>query len=182
MSGPAPEVIRQLAKHEVFTTNVGFSVQRGEDLNAAAKVLIFEYAGKPVETKKRNLDGFVKEVEKRKERGKKLELSGRRAVDVLSGMSEIFLPKDKLLGSSGVFPVYFWFIRGINSSRYHRVRKFLLGFEHERAENRRLVAESPNSSAIDSELVTYDKFNRSTNDEASHSGRVEILQRRFRKA
>src|SRR5205814_8314845 len=75
MSGPAPEVIRQIAKHEVFTTNVSFGMKRGEDLNAAAKVLAFEYKGKPVETKKKNLDAFVKEVEKKDEQGKKLELS-----------------------------------------------------------------------------------------------------------
>jgi hypothetical protein len=181
MAGPAPEVIREIAKHEVFETNVRFVVKRGEDLNAAAKVLLFEYNGKPVETKKTNLDVFVRDVQQKDERGKKLELSARRAIDVLNGMSEIFLPKDKLLSSSGVFPVYYWFIRGLNSSKYHRVRSFLLDFEATRAENRRLIAEEPHSRKIDSELVTYDKFNRSTNDQASHVGRVDILQKRFRK-
>jgi len=179
MSGPAPEVIREIAKHEVFTTNVWFEVNRGQDLNAAAKLLLFEYRGKPVETKKRNLDAFVKEVGTKDEKGKKLELSGRRVVDVLAGMSEIFLPNDKLLGSAGVFPVYYWFIRGINSSRYHKVRGFLLQFEAARAENRRIIAEEPNSQKVDRELDQYDKFNRSTNDQASHVGRVEILRKRF---
>ena len=180
MSGPAPEVIRQIAKHEVFTTNVWFDVDRGQDLNAAAKLLLFEYQGRPVETKKRNLDAFVKEVEKKDEKGKKLELSGRRVVDVLNGMSEIFLPNDKLLGSAGVFPVYYWFIRGINSGKYHKVRGFLLQFEADRAENRRIIAEEPTNKKVDRELDHYDKFNRSTNDQASHRGRVEILQKRFR--
>jgi len=181
MSGPDPEVIRQIGKHEVFTTNVTFAGKRGADLNAAAKLLVFEYQGKPVETKKTNLDAFVKDVEKRDERGKKLELSARRVVDVLTGMSEIFLPHDKLLGSSGVFPVYYWFVRGINSSSYHKVRRFLLEFESQRAENRRIIAEEPSSTKIDRELDQYDKFNRSTNDEASHIGRFKILQKRFRR-
>jgi len=180
MSGPAPEVIRQMAKHEVFKTNVSFTVKRGEDLNAAAKLLIFEYSGKPVETKKTNLDAFVKQVQKKDERGKKLELSARRGVDVLTGMSGIFLPHDKLLGSSGIFPVYYWFIRGINSAQYHKVRSFLLEFERERAENRRITAEEPNSTKIDRELDQYDKYNRSTNDQTSHIERIKILQRRFR--
>jgi hypothetical protein len=180
MSGPAPEVIRQIAKHEVFKTNVSFAVKRGEDLNAAAKLLIFEYNGKPVETKKTNLDAFVKQVEKKDERGKKLELSARRGVDVLTDMSGIFLPHDKLLGSSGIFPVYYWFIRGINSVQYHKVRSFLLKFERERAENRRIIAEEPNSTKIDRELDQYDKYNRSTNDQTSHVERIKILQRRFR--
>ncbi len=151
MSGPAPEVIRQMAKHEVFKTNVSFTVKRGEDLNAAAKLL-----------------------------RKKLELSARRGVDVLTGMSGIFLPHDKLLGSSGIFPVYYWFIRGINSAQYHKVRSFLLEFERERAENRRITAEEPNSTKIDRELDQYDKYNRSTNDQTSHIERIKILQRRFR--
>jgi uncharacterized protein DUF262 len=181
MSGPAPEVIRQIAKHEVFTTNISFAVKRGADLNAAVKVLAFEYNGKPVETKKTNLDAFVKDVEAKDEQGKKLELSARRVIDVLTGVSAIFLPHDKLLGSSGVFPVYYWFVRGIDSGDYHKVRSFLLKFESDRAENRRIIAEEPNSKKIDRELDRYDKFNRSTNDQASHVGRIKILQKRFRK-
>jgi hypothetical protein len=59
MKGPAPEVIRQIAKHEFFTSYIRFDTQRGEDLNVVAKLLSFEYHGKPQPTKKADLDGFV---------------------------------------------------------------------------------------------------------------------------
>ena len=37
------------------------------------------------------------------------------------------------------------------------------------------------ASGVDRQLVEYDQFNRSTNDLASHLGRIEILKRRFAK-
>src|SRR5688572_28099930 len=42
MTGPAPEVIRQIAKHEFFRELLSFKVGRGQDLNAAAKFLLCE--------------------------------------------------------------------------------------------------------------------------------------------
>jgi hypothetical protein len=179
MAGPAPKVIREIGKHEVFLENVSFAVKRGQDLNAAAKVLLFEFQKGMLETKKRNLDEFVKTTQKKPT--ELLELAGRRVVDVLDEMSEIFLPKDKLLGSAGVFPVYYWFVRNQDEENYHHIRKFLVNFEASRKANRELVSERPDSRRIDQELIEYDNYNRSTNDQASHKGRYAILKRRFHK-
>lgn len=180
MAGPAPEVIRQIGKHEFFTTNVSFNVKRGQDLNAAAKVLLFEFYDELRETKKRNLDSFVKEMEKKQ--NLRLELAGRHVVDVLDDMSEIFLPCDKLLGSAGIVPIYYWLVRNTKEKYYHRIRKFLVEFENERRKNRQLITDEPKSSKIDQELRVYDEFNRSTNDLQSHKGRYLILEKRFRKS
>ena len=60
MSGPARVPSRHVAEHEFFTTYVAFGASRGRDLNAAAKLMMFEYQGKPSETKKRNMDQFTK--------------------------------------------------------------------------------------------------------------------------
>ncbi|MGD0536919.1 MAG: DUF262 domain-containing protein [Verrucomicrobiota bacterium] len=179
MTGPAPEVIRHIAKHDFFTNNVSFQVTRGQDLNASAKVLLFERDKDMRETKKRNLDDFVKATARRPD--DQLELSGRRVVDVLDKMSEIFLPKDKLLSSAGVFPVYYWFVRNQAEENHHRIRKFLVDFETLRKANRILISKTPASKLIDSELTEYDSFNRSTNDQRSHKGRYDILKRRFGK-
>jgi hypothetical protein len=176
MAGPAPEVIREIVKHDFFRVNVAFTVKRGQDLNAAAKVLMFEHRDRLTETKKRNLDAFVRDMAKKSDR---LELAGRHVLDVLNDMSEIFLPKDRLLGSGGVFPVYFWFIRNIGEANFHRVREFLVQFEKARKENRQLTATNPQDGNIDRELIEYDKFNRSTNDQQSHEGRYKILEKRF---
>src|ERR1019366_1218747 len=100
---------RQVAKHELFAVNVRFTTKRGQDLNAAAKILLFEFHGELRETKKKNLDNFSREMQQKP--AAELELAGRRVIDTLDSMTEIFLPKDSLLGSAGVFPVYFWLVR-----------------------------------------------------------------------
>jgi hypothetical protein len=174
MAGPAPEVIRQLIGHDFFRQSISFETKRGQDLNAAAKFLLFEFDDKPQETKKTNLDAFVKSAGTSRT---KLELSGRRVIDTLGDLTTIFLPRDRLLGSAGVLPVYYWFVRSLKESKYTSVRDFLVRFEDQRKENRQKAASG--TGRIDRELVEYDQFNRSTNDLSSHLGRVAILQRRF---
>lgn len=169
MAGPAPEVIREIARHNFFRENIKFTVKRAQDLNAAAKVLLFEHENKLAETMKGNLDAFVEDMAKKK--SDRLELSGRRVLDVLNDMAEIFLPKDRLLSSAGVFPVYYWFIRNTKESDFYRVREFLVQFEKMRRENRKLKS--------DKELLEYDDFNRNTNNQRSYEGRFNILKKRF---
>lgn len=178
MAGPVPQVIRNIAAHELFTSNVKFPVTRAQDKNAAAKLLLFEFHGDLKETKKRNLDEFVKEMSKKKQNAQ-LEVAGRRVLDVLGQMTEIFLPEDALLASAGVFPVYYWFVRNTDEKHYHCVRKFLVDFEEARRANRHLMAKDPNSPQIDRELAQYDKFNRSTDDTQSHRVRYDLLNARF---
>lgn len=177
MAGPAPDVIRQISLHEFFVTDISFGTKRGEDLNAAAKILMFEYYGKPGETKKKNLDEFVRGVVDH-DKGQ-LELAARRVVDVLDDMTTIFLPKDKILPSAGIVPVYYWMVRNISESQLFKVREFLVRFEEDRKSNRRLVNEVPESKDIDPELVEFDNYNRSTNDQRSHDERFRILMKRF---
>jgi hypothetical protein len=96
-------------------------------------------------------------------------------------MSEIFLPEDTLLGSAGVVPVYYWFVRNQDEENHHLIRKFLVEFETARKANRELISTNPDSKKMDSELTEYDNLNRSTNDQASHKGRYNILKKRFAK-
>jgi hypothetical protein len=179
MLGPAPEIARNIAHHEFFINNIRFTVSRGQDLNAVHKIMLFEYHGKLTETKRRNLDGFVRDTRDQKE---KIELAGRRVIDVLDSMSEIFLPHDHLLSSGGIFPVYYWFVREMLKTKYNHVREFLVKFEKQRIENRGLSQRDTGSNQIDKELLEYDNLNRSTNDLRSHQGRFSILVRRFRTA
>ncbi|HEY1203816.1 MAG: DUF262 domain-containing protein [Bryobacteraceae bacterium] len=177
MKGPAPALIRQIAKHEFFTADISFPVQRGDDWNAAAKMLSFEYFDELRATKKRDLNNFVKETGELPQT--RLELAGRQVVETLTDMTEIFLPKDRLLASSGVIPVYFWFVRGRRQTDLPRIREFLVQFEALRSANRDVVKQEPNSTQVDRELVEYDHYNRSTNDLQSHEGRYRILVSRF---
>jgi hypothetical protein len=176
MAGRAPEVARHMAKHQFFTDYVAFQVQRGQDLNAAMKLLSFEFSGKPQDTKKINLDAFVKTAEKQRP---KLEVAARRSYAALDDLTNIFLPRDRLLASSGILPVYYWFIHGLKADDYPAVRDFLNGFERGRKENRRKAEGGAARKEIDALFLEYDQLNRNTNDISSHVRRVEILEEKF---
>lgn len=182
MGGPVPEMIREIASQAFFVENVRFSVKRGQDLNTAAKFLLFESSEKLLETKKSTLDKFVQRAKTvGKDERANLELAARRVVDVLRDMESIFLPKDQLLASAGILPVYYWLVRALSPSEQNRLRSFLIEFEDLRRKNRELLKEQPESSQVDAQLVEYDNYNRSTNDQLSHDGRFRILLGRFRK-
>jgi hypothetical protein len=179
MSGPAPKLFRKVADHEFFTTCVAFSAKRGQDLNAAAKLMMFEYEGKLSETKKRNMDQFTKDATKADRA--KLELAARRVLDTLEIMTEIFLPHDRLLLSAGTVPVYYWLVRSAPVKSQRFIRQFLIEFEEARRRNRLLGNKKPQTDKVDLQFVEFDNFNRSTNDQASHEGRFRILTDRFKK-
>jgi hypothetical protein len=178
MSGPLTEIIRLLAGHELFKLRVKFTTKRAQDKNAAAKLLLFEYNGELVETKRNNLDNFAKKT-KKEPREEKIELASRRVIDTLDRMSEIFLPGDPMLRSAGVFPVFYWLIRQIDSQDDQYVREFLNIFEKTRTENREKASDTSSKGEPDSELMTLDRLNRSTDDKRSHEGRYGILEKRF---
>ena len=178
MAGPAPKIIRQISKHEFFTVNAAFETKRGQDQNAAAKMLSFEYYKDFRDTKKQDLDIFVTSV------GKKshaiLELAGRRVIENLDSMNAIFLPNDSLLNSAGIVPVYYWLVRKMDEKRFSRFREFINTFERARRHNRALIRDNPESQSIKSILVEYDNYNRSTNNEQSHQQRFRILDQCFK--
>lgn len=164
-----------MAKHQFFTDYVAFQVQRGQDLNAAMKLLLFEFAGKPQETKKSTLDTFVKSTAKHPT---KLEVAARRAYSALDDLTNVFLPRDRLLASSGLLPVYYWFLHGLRSRDYPLVRDFLVKFEQARKDNRQ---KAETGGRMDASLLEYDQLNRNTNDLTSHVRRIEILHEKFEK-
>ena len=176
IAGPVTDVIRKLSEHSIFKDIIRFSTKRAGDHNAAAKILLFEYVGTPVGTKKSNLDDFARDSKINK---KKLELSARRVLDTLDAMAEVFLPSDELLSSAGVFPVYFWLVRNTQPIYYDDVRLFLIEFESERKAHRERQKDLGPSADVDQQFARYDTLNRSTNDPGSHRGRYEILKAGF---
>jgi hypothetical protein len=178
MAGPVTDLTRFLVGHELFKSSISFPKKRAQDKNAATKLLLFEFNGKPVETKKASLDKF--NAQAKKEHKEKIELSSRRVIDTLDRMSEIFLPKDPLLRSAGVFPVYYWFVRENDTKQDQYVREFLNAFEKARKENREIASDPKSAANADTELLTFDRLNRSTDDERSHLNRHSIIAKRFR--
>lgn len=175
MLGPVSDIIRTVAKHEFFNDNIKFSVERAGDYNAAAKIVLFEYEGKPTSTKKKDLDAFAGSMSID---SSQLELAGRRALDNLDAMQEIFLPHDELLSSAGSLPVYYWLVRELSTEQQPLVREFLYSFEKRRKLHRDKHIAGHTTTA-DTSLSRYDALNRSTNDVGSHVGRFEILKEEF---
>lgn len=174
MSGVVPKVIRRLAEHDVFRSYVRFPKKRGQDKNTAAKLLLIEFRGKFVDTKRFHLDRFVQE-------GLASETSdvssaGERAEAVLGDMTHVFRPKDPLLASQGPVPVYYWLVRTYGPQA--NLREFLVNFERTRQENSNKTKKGDKES-IDQELLTYDVLSRNTNDQGSLLGRYRILERRY---
>lgn len=172
MIGPVSDIIRNVARHPFFTDNIKFSTKRAADFNTAAKILLFEYSQKIVNTKTKDLDNFASSKTIHKVQ---LELATRKLLDILDGMQEIFLPKDELLSSSGPIPVYYWLVKNTSTKKQTILREFLVDFERKRKENReqqfRGAARPP-----DHELSRYDTLNRSVNDVGSHIGKFEALR------
>lgn len=172
MLGPVSEMIRNVTRHAFFSENIKFSTTRAGDYNAAAKLVLFEYENKMTSTKKRDLDAFTNPDRLDRSR---LELAGRRALDNLDNMQEVFLPKDDLLASAGSVPVYYWLVRDASLETQPVIREFLVSFEKDRRENRKrqIAGVARDAHPI---FARYDAFNRSTNDLGSYNGRFEILK------
>lgn len=176
ITGPVTDVIRRLTEHTVFGETIRFSTKRAGDQNAAAKILLFEYYGDLMSTKKKDLDEFAANDEINRE---KLELAGRRVVDTLDNMLDVFIPNDELLASAGIFPVYYWLVRSVSDVWHDDIRPFLMRFEEGRKAHREKQRDQEGSNSVDKTFARYDSLNRSTNDSGSHKGRTEILKDNF---
>jgi hypothetical protein len=175
MTGRVPSAIRQIAEHDFFKDRIRFSTQRGQDKNAAGKVLLIEFRGKFVDTKKIHLDRFVQEG--RLSENDSVDRAASRVIELLTTMADIFHSRDPILSSQGSIPVYYWLLRTVGP--HVKLREFLLRFEEERKENR--AGASNDQAAGDQELLRYDVLNRSTNDQGSLQGRFDILLKRFKR-
>lgn len=177
MGGIVPKLIRDLCAHEFFQTRIRFSTNRRQDQNAAAKLLLIEFRGNPVGTQKPNIDRFVQEGIKAQAGVDEFVRAASRCADVLSRMTGIFSLADPLLSSAGPLPVLYWFTRDTRSSNDPLIRPFLVYFSDLRKRNQKLA--KVEDGAVDPELVLYDRLDRSTDNQGSIEGRVDILRRRF---
>jgi hypothetical protein len=177
MGGVVPDLIRSICNHVFFTDRIRFTTKRRQDQNAAAKLLLVEFRGRPVGTQKPGIDRFVKEGILAEVGTDEFKRAAERVNAVLNRMASIFVTRDPLLASAGPLPVYYWLVRESAPSLDVVVRPFLLSFEETRRVNRTLV--EPGMPQFDSELALYDRLDRSTNNQGSIEGRFEILRKRL---
>ena len=193
MSGPVPVMARALANHPFFLNNIRFSVGRGQDLNAAAKLLLIEYKGKLDNTKKSNLDKFVQEAEDVAVANLRLQLTQSMFLEessevryeaaylqtsqVLDQMAEVFFEEDTLLSGAGSLPLYYWFVRNQGNGYKQILRSFLASFEGKRSRNRTSAKDGVGD--VDQEMLSYDLNNRSPDDVSSLEFRYSVLVKRL---
>jgi hypothetical protein len=173
MRGPIPKLIRKLALHEFFTQKISFDTRRMQEYNTVAKLLLIETKGRFVDTKARNLDAFVKDSAR--DELETYEEVQARIVGVLDQMTTVFRKSDPILNTEGPIPLFYWFVR--NNRVNPRLRDFLERFKESVKNNLATAQQHPERA--DAELTTYYTMSRTTNDQASLSGRYEILLRRY---
>lgn len=183
-TGRVSSVITELVKHPFFDECIKFSVARKQDHNLAAKLLLMEFAGRPTETKKKNLDAFAKMSEDALTDN--LDPATTAVSLQLDRLRRIFVANDSLLTSAGALPGYYWFIRGLDNESLSFVRPFLVGFEKLRNESRQSmksidIASTSNPDDLNAELdlTIYNTVLRSVDDASSISKRALILKERF---
>ncbi len=178
MKGKVPALFRDISRHPFFRDCIKFSKKRGQDLNAAAKLLLTEFRGEFVDTKKRILDRFVEEGVK--SQSDEVVTAADRVKANLDVMREVFIAKDPLLSSQGALTVYYWLIKIMGDEYKDYIREFLVQFEKSRKDNRKISRQDP--SEADPELLLYDNYSRSTNDQISLEARFRILTDRLNEA
>lgn len=176
VSSPISEMNRRIGSHEFFSSRVRFNTNKGQNLNAAAKLLMFEVSGLQ-ETKKGNLDKFFLQSD---EKNPAAEAAAPLVFETLELMAETFQYRDSLLQSEGPLPVYYWLTRNAKEDEIPYIRDFLDEFQE-------VVRAGPSKSKAKGQLATADQVNayklasRSVNDRASHEVRYEILRSAFDK-
>lgn len=174
MEGIVPELTRQIITNSFFTHKIRFNTNRGQDSNLASKLLLIEFRGKFVDTKKVHLDRFVKEAIDAE--SSNFESSYDSIVDVLDLMSDAFMDKDKLLSSSGIVPVYFWLFKNYKND-VDFMREFLVNFNERK--NYMVKNAQINEDEIDYDYIKFAALSKSLNDQNSLQGCYAILRNKF---
>ena len=177
-SGQVSKAVREIVDHEFFRSYLAFTNKRLQQNNAAGKLLYFEYNGKPMQTKKKDLDAFVKAAKSMK---REVATSCRAVLDVLDELVDVFLPRDKLLSSAGVLPDYYWFVRNSPTTHRQYVREFLVDFDRRRREYQLATSKGNVAPAADPSVASFIESNRDTNDKGAHERRIQVLTDEFEK-
>lgn len=185
LGGPLPEAVRKIARHAFFTKNVPFEDKRYRHRELATKFLYLEHADSIVNTKKSDLDTFVKNFKKWRADG--LKKANAAAVarliegtqTVLTRMGNVFGKSDSLLRQVGMITLYYHLYRQVENGSVGAVkRELLVQFEKKREANRALVEQSGEAGKdVDTALLEFDKHSQTPNDAYAIRIRLGILLR-----
>ena len=176
--GPLTPIIRDLAGHEFFADRLAISSSRYRHYDLACKFLYLQDQGKPVETKKFTLDGFVVDFAKRQLKARAQTLR-QETTAVLDTMRAVFKAKDPLLKSPGIAAVYYLLFSDANRcgkqpEAIGLTRDRFQAFQGEIESNRRLAENDLAKAQF--ELLEFDRLSQTPNDASSIEYRLKILR------
>ena len=179
--GPLPAVIRRIAQNEFFAGRLPFPDGRYRHRDLATKFLYIEHEQKIVNTKKADLDRFVKDFKARRnprdgqgaEEVKKLE---HEAEVVLSEMSSIFRSNDPLLRQVGMITLFYHLFRESRKKTAELDRDMLELFEKRRTANREVAQRTAETDdGVDTDLLEFDSHGQTPNDAYALRIRLSIV-------
>src|SRR5690606_17359901 len=138
---------------------VRFSTSKGQDLNCATKLLMFEASGIQ-ETKKSNMDKFVRQ----RMNSSDIHAIASTTIGFLSELAERFQFRDSLLASEGQVPVYYWLYKHLKTESKDKFRDFIELVQTDLKTRSNHVLSAKQSTE-------YMSASRSVNDKASHDTR-----------
>lgn len=172
MAGIVPDLIRNLADRSFFKETIRFSIERGQDYNAAAKFLFIEYRGGFVDLKKRNLDQFVKDGAQTDDPERYYD-AAYRAKEVVEKLSQAFQRRDILLSAQGLLPLIYQLAKlAITPTE---LREYLSDLDVRRKENQKIVkVDAPLANPA---LLAFESNVRNVNDQGSLTAAFDFMRR-----
>lgn len=172
MAGIVPDLIRNLADRTFFKETIRFSIERGQDYNAAAKFLIIEFRGNFVDLKKKNLDQFVKDGAQTDDPESYYD-AAYRAKEVIEKLAVAFQRRDILLSSQGLLPLIYQLAkREIAASE---LRTYFSDLDVRRKDNQKIV--KVDAPSADPALLAFESNIRNVNDQGSLAAAFAFLKR-----
>ncbi len=175
--GPIPGAVRRLSKEAFFVAKLPFQNRRYRHFDLATKFLLAEHEGHVVSTKKVRLDEFVGQFADQSRT--RVPAFVKQAKDNLGRMADVFTDRDPLLRQVGMVMLFYHLFRVAHSHAWvgEISRKRLLEFERRRAENRDLM-EKGAAKGIDLDLIEFDRYAQSPNDEGAIEFRLRTMIRK----
>jgi uncharacterized protein DUF262 len=183
--GPMPRAIQKVSGHKFFAKHIPFPDNRYRHRDLAAKFIFIEFANDIVNTKKADLDRFVRQFKRWRQGGQKdaTQAAVTKLVEdtekTLSLMTSIFGTPDKLLRQVGMITLYFHLFRFIKLKKAGVIsREMLAQFEKSRDKNRQIAEQRGETSAgVELALLEFDKHSQTPNDAYAIRIRLGILLR-----
>lgn len=169
MTGKASDAIRRIAEHDFISLKCSFNKSRGQDKNLAAKLLLIFYNGSFTDTKKNDLDNFVKifqnSIEESQGTEKTLSISEKKLTRILDGMNKKFLANDPALNSSGLLPI---FCKIAEEHGTEKIKEYIIFWKNLSGIDASVFSRIESITDYSRQIIRFNELKRNINDGSSN--------------